>query len=290
MVTTLDRLLGIEGPTRRAAVACSISAHDPLGARFLAADARTFAAVGVHPVLVACGVRARGPQAGVFPIRGEAVDAQLAAAWATAPPDAVKVGAVETLDAVTLVRGALGDHPPPVVLDPEIMDKSGARIASDEVAAALRADILPRSLVVVVNIYEAALWSELPVRGGESLRQALRAVYDLGVPWVVGHGSPDDKHAVDWVFDGSGFLEFGADRLESPFLAGSGAVFSAALTAHLARGASVLDAIGRAKDLATDAIAGGAAVAGGRGPANPLASLYDGAGISYAAIEEMAPE
>ncbi len=290
----LDKLLGIDGSgpqmRRRAAAACSISAHDPLGARFLAADARTFAAVGVHPVLVACGVRARGPQAGVFPISGQAVDAQLAAAWATAPPDAVKVGAVESLDAVTLVRGALGDAPRSVVLDPEIVDKAGARIASDDVAEALRVDILPLSSVVVLNTHEAALWSGLPVRGNESLRQAMRAVYDQGVGVVVGHCAPDEKHAVDWVFDGSGFVEFGSDRIESPFVAGSGAVFSAALTAYLARGKKMFAAIEAAKELATAAVSGGAAVALGLGPANPLSILYDRAGVNYAAIEELVPE
>jgi hydroxymethylpyrimidine kinase/phosphomethylpyrimidine kinase len=290
----LEKLLGIDGTgpqmRRRAAAACSISAHDPLGARFLAADARTFAAVGVHPVLVACGVRARGPQAGAWAIPGQAVDAQLAAAWATAPPDAVKVGAVETLDAVTLVRGAFGDAPPAAVLDPEIIDKKGARIASDEVAEALRTEILPLSSVVVLNIYEAALWSDLAVRGDESLRQAMRAVYDQGVGFVVGHNAPDERHAVDWVFDGSGFIEFGSDRVDSPFVAGSGAVFSAALTAYLARGAKMLAAIESAKELATEAVRGGAAVAWGMGPANPLSALYDRAGINYAAIEELVPE
>lgn len=289
----LDKLFGGElaGPgPRRAAVACSISAHDPLGARFLAADARTFAAVGVHPVLIACGVRARGPQAGFWPIPGQAVDAQLAAAWATAPPDAVKVGAVETVDAVTLVRGALGDGPPPVVLDPEIIDKAGVRIAPDEVAEALKTEILGLSQIVVLNVYEAALWGERPVRGAESLREAMKAVYDLGAPWVVGHAAPEERHAVDWVFDGSGFIEFGADRVESPFLAGSGAVFSSALAAHLARGSDVLPAIEQAKELATTAVRDGAAVAAGMGPANPLSGLYRSAGIDFAAISELATE
>jgi hydroxymethylpyrimidine kinase/phosphomethylpyrimidine kinase len=292
--TLFDKLLGFDddgGGNRRAAVACSVSVHDPLGARYLSADARTFGAVGVHPVLVATGVRARGPLAGVWPLPGEIVEAQLAAAWASAPPDALKIGSVESVDAIFAVGQALGDggcvH---TVLDPELVEKTGAPLASDEVTARLVADLLPLCEVVVLNPYEATAVSGVAARTSAGLREAMRAVYDLGAQWVVGHALPDEPHAVDWLYDGRGFVEFGADWLSEPFVVGAGCVFSAGLTAHLARGAEVMDAVDSAKQMVTDSIRFGVAVAVGVGPANPMGPVYRSAGLAYAAIEERAPE
>ena len=76
------------------------------------------------------------------------------------------------------------------------------------------------------------------------------------------------------------FHELRAPRVATAHTHGTGCLLSAAITAGLAQGKSLLDAVAVAKRFITAAVAGGLALGGGNGPANPLAWLQGKEGQS----------
>ena len=82
--------------------------------------------------------------------------------------------------------------------------------------------------------------------------------------------------AVDMLFDGRDFHELRAPRVDTANTHGSGCTLAAAITAYLAQGASLLEAVGRGKILVSDALRHGLAIGKGNGPVNALGFLFEG--------------
>src|SRR5205807_8365992 len=95
------------------------------------------------------------------------------------------------------------------------------------------------------------------VRDPGEMREAARILHRLGPAWVLVKGGHLEAKPVDLLYDGTSFLEFDGERVGTPgelAVHGTGCVLSAAIAAHLARGASVPDAIRMAKAHVTGAI------------------------------------
>jgi hydroxymethylpyrimidine/phosphomethylpyrimidine kinase len=97
----------------------------------------------------------------------------------------------------------------------------------------------------------------------------------MGPRYVVVKGGhlEDAAHSIDVLFDGARYEEFAAPRAQTPHTHGTGCVFSAAITAGLATGLAVRDAVAQAKTVITAAIAAGLPLGRGHGPADPTAVL-----------------
>ncbi len=97
------------------------------------------------------------------------------------------------------------------------------------------------------------------------MRDAARAVSGLGAAAVLVKGGhlPGDE-AVDLFFDGAEFVRLPAPRIDTPHTHGSGCTYSAAITALVARGETLVDAVCQAKDFISRAIA--SAPGHGHGP------------------------
>ncbi|MBH23166.1 MAG: hypothetical protein CMH57_01645 [Myxococcales bacterium] len=277
---------------RRAPVAVAFGAHDPLYGSGVGADARTWIGQGVHPLAVITRVEARNTQAlrGALQMPTEATLRQLEALRGDTALDAIKTG---LLGDVTMTRTvadalrALADDPRvgTWLCDPELVSRSGEQRVERAVIAATREHLVPHAGVVVVNCYEAELLTERQVGDRGSIRDALKALFDVGGGVVVVKGPPDERHAVDYVYDGSGVVEFGRDRVRHAQLMGSGGVFSAAIAGRLALGDGALEAVEAAKELITAAVSAPVRVGGGEHPVHALAPLYKRAGVAINSLE-----
>jgi len=105
------------------------------------------------------------------------------------------------------------------------------------------------------------------------MREAAKALFDLGLDHAVVTGGHLDKIVRDFHYDGTGFNEFGADRLGAVKPAGTGAIFSASITAHLALGHPVETALERSRTGVSMAIQE-AFSCGGHPIANPLGLVW----------------
>src|SRR2546428_11104760 len=98
----------------------------------------------------------------------------------------------------------------------------------------------------------------------------------MGARIAVVKGGHADGDATDVFFDGTQMIEMAAERIATPNTHGSGCVFSAAITAHLARGSEPLAAVREAKEFVTMASANSPVIGPGHGPAHPAFSLCGG--------------
>jgi hydroxymethylpyrimidine/phosphomethylpyrimidine kinase len=125
------------------------------------------------------------------------------------------------------------------------------------------------AVLVTPNLHEAALLLGGSVETEEGMRDAARAVCALGAAAVLVKGGrlPGDE-AVDLLYDGAQFVRLPAPRIDSRHTHGTGCTYSAAITALLARGEALADAVHQAKDFVSRAIATAPGLGGGSGPIN----------------------
>jgi hydroxymethylpyrimidine/phosphomethylpyrimidine kinase len=144
---------------------------------------------------------------------------------------------------------------------------------------ALKDILLPQALLVTPNLYEAGGLLDGPVDDLGGMKDAARALHALGPRAVLvkgGHLPGGD--AVDVFFDGEDLLEITGPRFDTDDTHGTGCALAAAITARVAHGDPLGQAIRVAKDFVAGAIRHGLRLGGGHGPVNPGWQLKGAAG------------
>jgi hydroxymethylpyrimidine/phosphomethylpyrimidine kinase len=154
-----------------------------------------------------------------------------------------------------------------LVVDPVMVAKGGACLLRQEAVETLQTRLLPLAELVTPNLPEAeVLTNKQGIESIEDMRAAARIIYELGPQHVVIKGGHRTAEPVDVYFDGMQFHELWAERIETIHTHGTGCTFSAAITALLARGWPVKDAVIRAKRYVTGAIRNALGLGHGYGP------------------------
>jgi hydroxymethylpyrimidine/phosphomethylpyrimidine kinase len=245
------------GSLRVIARALTIAGSDPSGGAGVQQDLRTFAALGVWGASVITAITVQDTTR-VY--SWEAVDAgviasQLDVVLEDLQPTATKTGMLPTADVVTAVAKAVTDHRiDALVVDPVGVATSGDALQTDDAFDALRAELIPRALVVTPNTDEATRLTGIAVTDRKTMLDAARALLTMGPRAVYlkgGHlGTGTDLFATH---GGEEWPE--AAWVDAEPIHGTGCVLSAALTALLARGVEFTEAATRAKRLVARAIA-----------------------------------
>ena len=193
------------------------------------------------------------------PVDPAVIADQIEAATSAYDLDVVKIGMMGTPATIDVVADALSAQSwRHVVLDPVLICKGqepGAALDTDQ---ALRAKVLPQATVVTPNLFEAQILSGMDsIQTVDDLAEAARRIGAQGPQYVLAKGGvelPGDD-AVDVLFDGDDVTVLRAPKIGSERVSGAGCTLAAAVTAELAKGATVLEAARRAKDFTSDAIA-----------------------------------
>jgi hydroxymethylpyrimidine/phosphomethylpyrimidine kinase len=198
------------------------------------------------------------------------VDLQIEAVLADLPVAAVKTGMLASAAIVAVVarRAAAGDLPQ-LVVDPVMVTSTGTPLLDDDGVAAYIELLLPHAAVATPNMREAALLASTTVTDVAGMERAARRVAEYGPAVVVVKGGHlRGAVAPDVVLADGVLTVLDGPRVVSANDHGTGCSLAAATAAHLARGASALDAVGEAKAFVTDAIRGAAAwtLGAGHGP------------------------
>lgn len=118
-------------------------------------------------------------------------------------------------------------------------------------------ELLPQATVVTPNNFEASTLSGLEkLETVEDLKEAAHLIYEQGPQYVVVKGGMDfpGENAVDVLFDGSSYHVFSEPKIGEERVSGAGCTFAAVITAELAKGAEVVDAVATAKRVVTRAV------------------------------------
>lgn len=262
--------------------ALTIAGSDSGGGAGIQADLKTFAAFGVFGMSAITAITAQNT-CGVTNIReldDEIISDQIEAIFTDIPVDAVKTGMLASAGITRLVAKSLQHHSAKnIVVDPVMVSKNGSRLLKADAIAALKTYLLPQAYVVTPNLSEAAELVGFPVNNPSDMRQAAIAIKKLGPAYVLVKGGHLPKDALDLLYDGSDFMSFTNERIDSPHTHGTGCTFSSAIAAGLAQGKSVVDAITAAKHYITTAIRHGFPLGKGIGPTHHFYELYHKAGI-----------
>src|SRR6266849_7936227 len=260
-------------------VALSIAGSDSGAGAGIQADLKTFAAFGVYGVTVITAITAQnsvGVRA-VQDIDADVIGAQLDAVAEDFAIAALKTGMLSSAAIIeTVAAGIERDRLGPLVVDPVMIAKSGARLLRDDAVDSLRRRLLPLAAVVTPNLPEAEVLLGRPIRTLDERRQAARDLVALGArAAVVKGGHTDEKLSIDHYFDGADLVELQSPRIVTANTHGTGCVFSAAIAADLAKGSDSLAAVHIAKEFITGAIERSLEVGRGHGPVNPLFKIVE---------------
>jgi hydroxymethylpyrimidine/phosphomethylpyrimidine kinase len=249
--------------------ALTIAGSDSGGGAGIQADLKTFAAHGVFGTSAITAVTAQNTT-GVIAfeaLSADLVTAQIEAIMSDIPAHAAKTGMLANAAIVEAVAAAVAAlEIPLLVVDPVMIAKSGDRLIDDEAIGALRAELLPRAYLVTPNIPEAEALSGLTIRTDADRREAARRIADVGPAVVIKGGHFPTPDITDLLYDGRDFHEFRHARVTSRHTHGTGCTFAAAITAHLARGLPLEEAVPRAQRYVADAIRRAPDLGRGHGP------------------------
>lgn len=265
-------------------IALTIAGSDSGGGAGTQADLKTFAALGVYGTSVIAALTAQNTMGvqGVYPIPVDFVAKQLTSVLSDIDVRAIKIGMLADVAVIDRLADMLAAVAVPVVLDPVMVAASGDRLVPEEAVAALRERLFGVATIVTPNLPEAAVLLGGPVARSEAeMVDQARALADRGPAILLKGGHLEGGgESVDILCRG-GVCE----RLTSPRVAtrnthGTGCTLSSAIAAHLARGASLPEAVAGAKRYISEAIAAADSLSVGRGhgPVHHFYALWERAG------------
>jgi hydroxymethylpyrimidine kinase/phosphomethylpyrimidine kinase len=253
----------------RPPVALSVAGSDSGGGAGVVADTATFRAHGVWPTVAITAVTAQNTTGihDVEVIDADVVRAQIVAVRADIRPDASKTGMLGNAAVVEAVADAL-EGVGNLVVDPVLRSTSGTALLAPDAVEALVRRLLPGAALVTPNLAEATALTGLDTSDRAGMARAGAAIRALGASAVlVTGGHLPGRVVADCLVTAEGARWFEGRRIESPHTHGTGCVLSAAVTARLARGEALADAVAGARQFVRRAIRRGVAL--GKGPGAP---------------------
>jgi hydroxymethylpyrimidine/phosphomethylpyrimidine kinase len=245
---------------KRVAMALTIAGSDSGGGAGAQADLKTFLAIGVHGTCAVTSLTAQNPRrvSGILATPAPMVSAQIAAVLEFATPGAVKTGMLQSAGIIRAVVEALASCRAPLVVDPVMVSTSGTILLERKALEALETVLIPRARLVTPNLAEAEVFLGARIKSPEELQSAARALHLRWGCAVLAKGGHlrGAREAVDFLFDRGREHVFTAPFVKGKKTHGTGCAYSAAITAYLALGLDLPEAVRRAKEFVTRLILG----------------------------------
>jgi len=255
----------------------SIAGSDCSGGAGIQADLKTFSAHGLFGMTVVTSVVAENTfrVTDYQHIRPDLIEKQIDDVFGDIPPDAVKIGMLGCAEAMKAVAGRLKKYKPvSVVVDPVMYAKNGSPLMEESAIDTLINQIVPLAGVVTPNVPEAEQMTGFKIDSPGMMREAARAIHRMGCRAVVVKGGHIGGDATDVLFDGDGFYDFSAARVQTKHTHGTGCTFSSAVASNLANGLPVRAAVEKAKTYVLTAIRHTPGLGKGHGPTHHFYDMY----------------
>lgn len=229
-----------------------IGGHDPSGGAGIQADIEALAANGVHAMTLitcltlqdSCNVRA------VHPVDPALLARQADLLLTDSSVAAIKIGLLGSREIAATVADLLQSHPGiPVVLDPVLAAGGGSDLAGAALLQSLRERLLPYCDLITPNTPEALRLSGLDTDARTPA--CAERLLDLGADAVLITGTHEAQEAAGIIHrlfrPETPTLSLSSPRLPGEYH-GSGCTLAAAITARLAQGEPLEQAVDNALD------------------------------------------
>ncbi|MBY0404318.1 MAG: bifunctional hydroxymethylpyrimidine kinase/phosphomethylpyrimidine kinase, partial [Cyanobacteria bacterium] len=261
---------------------------DSGGGAGIQADLKTMNALGTFGCSVITALTAQNTQTvtGIEITSPNMIKAQLEALSQDLPPQALKIGMVGNLETVEILVDFLktfssrfpSSQKPFVLYDPVMISTSGHALMAPEVIAKIRLELLPWVDLLTPNLYEAEKLTGDVLNTPEAIERAGRKILQDGPRGVLikgGHLAEKFENTPPFCSDywctqaGSAPIETAwltQQKIDSTHTHGTGCTLSAAITACVAQGYEVLDAVVIGKAYITQGIRMAPQLGKGHGP------------------------
>ncbi len=213
---------------------------------------------------------------GILPVAPDFIRRQMEVVLDDIGADAVKTGMLHDAAVIETVAAVLADKAPavPLVVDPVMVAKGGARLIEEGAVDALKQHLAARAAVLTPNLPEAEILCGQAIADVAAMKRAAETLLRLGCRAVLLKGGhlPGDT-VTDVLATGSGFRTWESARIATRHTHGTGCTLASAIAAGIAQGMAIEAAVDRARDYVLKAIAGAPGFGRGHGPldhAHPL--------------------
>lgn len=252
--------------------ALTIAGSDSGGGAGIQADLKTFQMLEVYGMSAITAVTAQNTLGvhGIYDIPIEGIAKQIESVISDIGVDALKTGMLSQPEVIELVADLVTKHKlSKLVVDPVMIAKGGAALLAEHAQDAMRKRLLPLAALVTPNIPEAEVIIGMEISSLDTMKEAaVRIVEQFGSAAAIIKGGHRIGDPTDVLYDGEQFHFFTAERYETRHTHGTGCTFSAAITAELAKGKTLTEAVQTAKTFITLAIRHELGIGGGHGPTN----------------------
>ena len=256
-----------------------VAGSDSGGGAGIQADIKTATMHGVFAMTAVTAITVQDTRGvhGVHVIPDEVIADQMVACLIDIGADAVKTGMLHSAGTIETVARVLAKHAGdvPMVVDPVMVAKGGARLIDETAVAAMKAHLFPRAAVITPNLPEAAALLDMDdIADVAGMEAAGRALLDFGPRAVLMKGGhlPGDK-VTDLLITRAGMSRYDGPRIESRHTHGTGCTMASAIASGLAQGLALSDAVAAARAYVTRAIETAPGLGHGHGPLNHMHGL-----------------
>lgn len=253
-------------------VALTIAGSDSGAGAGIQADLKAFSANRVFGTTAITAVTAQNTQLveASQSVDPDLVRTQIHAVISDFIVRAAKTGMLATSEIVNVVadfaeKGAFEK----LVVDPVLVSSTGTRLLDRSAESAYLDRLIPKATLVTPNLAEVkTLIGKLPTNLEEMIAAA-REFKKMGARYVlIKGGHLKGTESTDIFYDGQTILKLSAPRIQTDNTHGSGCTLSAAITANLAKGLDVTEAVKEAKIYITRTIKAGSLwqLGSGHGP------------------------
>ena len=246
-----------------------VAGSDSGGGAGIQADLKTVLALGAHGATAVTALTAQDTRGvhGVVPTPPAFVRLQMEVVLADIGADAVKTGMLGSGALIAVVADVLRGLRVPVVVDPVMVAKGGARLLDVDAVGAMVRLLLPLAAVLTPNVPEAEALLGRAIPDHAAVLAAARDLRAMGPAAVLlkgGHMA--GPVAQDVLATAEGTLVLENPRIDTPHTHGTGCTLASAVAAGLAQGMGLEPAVRRARAYVQAAIAAAPGLGRGHGP------------------------
>jgi hydroxymethylpyrimidine/phosphomethylpyrimidine kinase len=245
-----------------------IAGSDSGGGAGIQADIKTVTMLGGHAMTAVTAITAQNTTgvSAVHPVPAEMILAQIDSVVADIGVDAVKIGMIGSAFAAGQVAARLdrlkAEQPGiPVVFDPVMVATSGAALADDATVAAF-GKLMDVATLATPNLPELKrLTSE-----EDPVAAALHLVGQHGCAVLIKGGHDEGDALADALIETDNMTSWQGQRIDTTSTHGTGCTLASAIAFFLAGGATLADAIARAREFVRVALHDASELGQGSGP------------------------
>ena len=253
--------------------AVTIAGSDSSGGAGIQADIKTMTALGVYAMSAVAALTAQNTTGvyGILEVSPAFLENQLDCIFTDIRPDAVKIGMLSSGELMKITAEKLREYKAKhVVLDPVMVSTSGSRLMKEDAALIMKENLFPLAEIITPNIPEAEALTGMQIRGKQDMEEAAEFLHETYRCAVLLKGGHAVNASNDLLYQDRKAVWLEGRRIDNPNTHGTGCTLSSAIASYLALEYSLEEAVRKAKEYLSGALAAGLDLGKGSGPLNHM--------------------